>query len=192
VGLPTGRDRSSSFYSPISPIRQVSAAPLRELGKGSPVFRDGCPGGRHRDLGGAPRYERGEGDADRKVVLVEDSTREHEPERVSGALWSGRNARVGSVEAETVRALDGVCLSTELTGQGYEVSSIAADGYGSPQTSSGVRRQCRRDEEASPLEVEEGIHAPRIYASRRSVVEGVRGYCSGYNRGVARAERNVW
>jgi hypothetical protein len=55
-----------------------------------------------------------------------------------------------------------------------------------------VRGQCRRDEEASPFEVEEGIHAPRIYASRGPVVEGVCDYRSGYNRGVARAERNGW
>ncbi len=90
--------------------------------------------------------------------MVEGPTREHEPQRVSGALRSGRETGVGRVETETVGTLDGVYLFTELTGQGYEVFSIAVDGDGSPQTSSGLRGQCRRDEEASPFEVEEWIH----------------------------------
>ncbi len=110
--------------------------------------------------------------------MVEGSTREHQPETLSGALRPRREAGVGRVETEMVRALDGDCLSSESPSQGYEVFRIAADGDRSPETSSGLRGQCRRDEEASPFEVEEGIHALRIYASRRTVVVGVRDHLS--------------
>ncbi len=109
-----------------------------------------------------------------KVVMVEGPTREHEPQRVSGALRSCREAGVRRVETETVHTLDNIYLFTELSGQRYEAFSIAAYGDGSPKTSSGLRGQCRRDEETSPVEVEEWVHELRIYASRRTVVDGVR------------------
>jgi hypothetical protein len=159
--------------------RWVAARLLRELGQRPPVFRDECPGRRHRDLGSAPGYERGKGDADRYSVTVEGSTREEQSERVSGALRSGREAGVGRVETEMIRALDDVCLYSEFTGQGYEISRTTTDGDATPQTSSGLGGQCRRDQETSPFEVEEWVHALRIYASNwRTVVDGVREYFS--------------
>ena len=155
--------------------RQLTAALLREFGERSPVLRDGCLGGRHRDLGGAPGYERGKGDADRESVPIEGSTREQEPETSSSVLRSSRDTGIRWLETEMVRTLYNIYLFTELTGQGYQFSSTAG-GDGSPQTSSGPRGQCRRDEEASPFEVEERVHELRIYALRRTVVYGVRHY----------------
>jgi hypothetical protein len=116
-------------------------------------------------------------------VTIEGSTREQQPERASGALRSGAlrsggDPGIGRVETETVRQLDDVCLFSESTGQDYEVFRTAVDGDAASQTSSGLRSQCRRDEEASPFEVEEWTHALRIYASRRTVVDGVRDYLS--------------
>jgi hypothetical protein len=163
---------------------------LRELGQRPPVFRDDRLGRRHGDLGRAPGYERGKGDADRYSVTIEGPTREQQSERVSCALRSSRDPGIGRVETEMVRALDDVCHFSESPGQGYEVFGIAADGDGSPKTSLGLRGQCRRDEEASPFEVEEWIHALRIYASRRVVVDGVRDYLSAhYLRMVPRVKK---
>ena len=112
-------------------------------------------------------------------MTIEGSTREEQPETLSGALRSGRDPGIGQVETDMVRALDDVCLFRESPGQGYEVFGIAAGGDRSPKTSPGLRGQCRRYEEASPFEVEEGIHALRIYAPNwRTVVDGVRYYFS--------------
>jgi hypothetical protein len=165
---------SFSCYYPSSRegTRRVAAGLIREFGQRPPVFRDDRPGRRHRDLGSAPGYERGKGDADRYSVTIEGSTREQQPERVSGALRSGSDPGIGWVETEIVRQFDDVCLFSESTGQDYEVFRTAVDGDATSQTSSGLRSQCRRDEEASPFEVEEWIHAIRIYASRRTVVDG--------------------
>jgi hypothetical protein len=182
---------SISFYYPSSlgETRRVAAGLLREFGQRPPVVRDDRLGRRHRDLGSAPGYERGKGDADRYSVTIEDSTREQQPERVSGALRSARDPGIGRVETEMVRALDDVCLFSEPPGQDYEISSTATDGDATSQTSSGLRGQCRRDEEAPPFQVEEWIHALRIYASRRTAIDGVRDYCSAlYLRMVPRVE----
>jgi hypothetical protein len=171
---------SFSFYHPnsLGETRGLAAGILREFGQRPPVFRDDRLGRRHRDLGGAPGYERGKGNADSYSVTIEGSGREQQPERVSGALRSGRDPGIGRVETEMVRPLDDVCLLSEFTGQGHEVSSIAADGDGSPKASSGLRGQCSREKEASPFEVEEWVHELRIYASRRTAVVGVRDYFS--------------
>ncbi len=117
-------------------------------------------------------------------MTIEGSTREQEPGTLSDDLRSGRDAGIGRVETEMVRALDGVCVFTEFAGQGYEVSSTASDGDGAAQRSSRLRGQCRRDEEASPFEVEEWVHVLRIYALRKTVVDSVRDnfsalYCRG-------------
>jgi len=170
--------RRSILYCPgsLGEARQVRAVLLRELGQWQPVSRDGRRGGRHRDLGSAPGYERCKGDADRHSVTIEGPTREQQPERVSDALRSGSDPGIGRVETEIVRQLEDVCLFSESTGQDYEVFRTAVDGDATSQTSSGLRSQCRRDEEASPFEVEEWIHALRIYASRRKVADGVRDY----------------
>ena len=112
-------------------------------------------------------------------MTIEGPTREQQPERVSGALGSGRDPGIGRVETEMVRPLDDVCLLSEFTGQGYEISSTATDGDATSQTSSGLGGQCRRDEEASPFEVEEWVHVLRIYASNwRTVFDGVRDHFS--------------
>ena len=111
-------------------------------------------------------------------MTIEGSTREQQPERVSGALRAGRDPGIGRVEFEMVRALDDVCLLSESLGQDYEISSTATDGDAASQASSGLGGQCRRDEEASPFEVEEWIHTIRIYASRKTEVDGVRDYLS--------------
>jgi hypothetical protein len=165
---------SFSCYYPSSRegTRRVAAGLIREFGQRPPVFRDDRPGRRHRDLGSAPGYERGKGDADRYSVTIEGSTREQQPETLSGALRSGSDPGIGRVETEMVRALDDVCHFSEFMGKDYEISSTATAGDATSQTSSGLRGQCRRDEEASPFEVEEWIHAIRIYASRRTVVDG--------------------
>ena len=111
-------------------------------------------------------------------MTIEGSTREQQPERVSGALRSARDPGIGRVETEMVRALDDVCLLSESLGQDYEISSTATDGDAASQASSGLGGQCRRDEEAPPFQVEEWIHALRIYASRRTALDGVRDYLS--------------
>ena len=182
---------SSSFYYPSSlgETRQVTAGLLRELGQGPPVFRDDRLGRRHRDLGSAPGYERGKGDTDRYSVTIEGSTREQQPETLSGTLRPGCDPGIGRVETEMVGALDDVGLFSESPGQDYEISSTATDGDATSQTSSGVRGQCRRDEEASPFEVEEWVHALRIYAFRRRDVAGLRHYPSArYYRGGLRVK----
>ncbi len=187
----TSVTRRSTLYCPSSlgEARQLGAGLLRELGEWQPVFRDGRLGWRHRDLGSAPGYERRKDDADRYSVTIEGSTREQQPERVSGALRSGSDPGIGRVETEIVRQLDDVCLLSESTGQDYEVFRTAVDGDVASQASSGLRSQCRRDEEASPFEVEEWIHALRIYASRRTEVDGARDYLSAlYLRVAPRVE----
>src|SRR3712207_4677721 len=62
--------RSPTLYCPSSlgEARQVRAGLPRELGQWQPVFRDARLGGRHRDLGSAPWYERRKGDAERYSV----------------------------------------------------------------------------------------------------------------------------
>ena len=170
--------RSSTLYCPgsLGEARQVRVGLLRELGQWQPVFRNGRLGGRHRDLGSAPGYERGKGDTDRYSVTIEGSTREQQPETLSGTLRPGCDPGIGRVETEMVSGLGGASLFSESPGQDYEISRTATDGDATSQTSSGLRGQCRRDEEASPFEVEEWVHALRIYAFRRRVVAGVRHY----------------
>jgi hypothetical protein len=174
--LVTGR---FSFNYPGSPgvFRGVATEPLRDFGQGPPVSRDDRLGRRHRDLGSAPGYERGKGDADRCSMTIEGSTREQQPERATCALRSGRDPGIGRVETEMVRALGDVRHLGEFPGQDHEISGTASAGDATSQTPSGLGGQCSRDEEASPFEVVEWVHALRIYAPRwRTRVEGVLDY----------------
>jgi hypothetical protein len=128
----------------------------------SPVSGDAGPGRRHRHLGMASGNERGKDHTDGSSAPIVDVAREQEPVSAADALRSGRDARVGWLEAET----EGTLLA-ELAGEGDEVFGVGVGGDPSHQVPSGPRGHGRRYHESSCFEIERRIHASVVYVDVR-------------------------
>jgi hypothetical protein len=140
----------------------------------------------HRNLWGPSGYERGEGNADSAPIAIGDPAGEQEPEGSPDALGSGRDAGVGRIEAETVRALDRPRDLVQPVSHIQKLFGAATGWDSSSQALAEVRGQRRRDEETPRFEVEGWVHV------KTRVVDGRRGHSSGYSRVAARARRRIW
>jgi hypothetical protein len=103
-----------------------------KVAKWPPVSGDVRPGRRHRHLGGAAGNERGKDHTDGSSAPIVDAAREQEPGSTADALRSGRDARVGWLEAETEGTLYVARLLAELVGEGDEVFGVGVGGDPSP------------------------------------------------------------
>src|SRR5215212_7624020 len=99
--------------SPASQAGRVSVKVCRQ----PPTFGEERLWRRHRHLWGATGDERGEGDADGAPVTIGNPAGEQEPGRFTDILSSGRGARVGWSEAQTVHAFDRSCGLAQLVSQ---------------------------------------------------------------------------
>lgn len=140
---------------------------------------------RHRHLRGPVGYERGEGNADSAPSMIGDPAGEQEPGGTADALGSGRDAGVGRIEAEKIRALDWSRNLVQPASQIQELSGIAAGGDSSSQAPTEMLGERRRDEQTPRFEVKGWVHG------EARVVDGRRGHSSGY-RHVAARERRGW
>ena len=78
---------------------------LVKVARRPPTFGNARSSRRHRHLGRATGDERGKDHTNRSSDPIADAAREDEPGGPPDALGSGRDAGVGRIEAETVRAL---------------------------------------------------------------------------------------
>lgn len=129
-----------------------------------PTFGNARSSRRHRHLGRAAGDERGKDHTNRSSDPIADAAREHEPGGPPDALGSGRDAGVGRIEAETVRALDRARSLAHPAGQIQEFPDANVGSEAASQAPPGLRGQRRGYEEASPLEVEGRIHAQDVLA----------------------------
>jgi hypothetical protein len=129
-----------------------------------PIFGNARSGRRHRHLGRAAGDERGKDHTKRSSDPIADVAREHEPGGPPDALGSGRDAGVGRIEAETVRALDRARSLAHPAGEIQEFPNAKVGSEAASQAPPGLRGQRRGYEEASPLEVEGRIHAQDVLA----------------------------
>jgi hypothetical protein len=141
-----------------------------KVGQWPPVFGNSRPGRSHRDLGRAVGDERGEDHPDRVSISIAGSAPEQQTVGSTGALRSGRNAGIGRLEAETVRALDRGRSLAQPVSQIQEFSSAAAGGEPSSKAPPGLRGQRRGYEQASGLEVEDRVHAQEVLLRTRRIV----------------------
>jgi hypothetical protein len=137
-----------------------------KLTQGSPVSRDSCPGRRHRHLGRPAGDQRGKDHAEGRSIPVADPAHEEESASATDGLRSGCDAWIGWLEAEPVAALDRarVLLQPDRKVQEFSGSESL------PEAPPRVRGQRRGYEEASPLEVEDRVHAQDLLATTRRVV----------------------
>ena len=153
--------------------------------KRSPLFWDARLWWCHRHLRGPACYERGEGNADSAPFVVGDLAGEQEPGGSPDALGPGRDAGVGWIEAQKVRALDWSRDLVQPAGQVQELSGIADGRDSSSQAPSQMRGERRRDEQTPRFEVEGWVHG------KARVVDGRRGHSTGYRRAAARERSRV-
>lgn len=135
-----------------------------KVARWSPNCRDARPGRRHRHLGRAAGDERGEDHTDGSSVPTAGVAREQESGGSPDSLGSGRDARVGWLEAEVIRVLDRACSLVQPASQVQEFSCADAGSEAASQAPPGLRGQRSGYEEASPLEVEGWIHAQDLLA----------------------------
>ena len=134
--------------------------------QGSPVSRDGRPGRRHRHLGRPAGDQRGKDHTEGRSIPVADAAREEESASATDALRSGCDAWIGWLEAEPVAALERARAFLQRDRKVQECSGSES----LPETPPCVRGQRRGYEEASPLEVEDRVHAQDLLATTRRVV----------------------
>jgi hypothetical protein len=148
------------------------ATPLRgrvnsvKVTQGSPVSRYGRPGRRHRHLGWPAGDQRRKDHTEGRSIPVAHAAREEESASATDALRSGCDARIGWLEAEPVAALDRARVLLQPDRQVQEFSGSEP----LPEAPPCVRTQRRGYEEASPLEVEDRVHAQDLLATTRRVV----------------------
>jgi hypothetical protein len=136
-----------------------------------PLFGDARLWWCHRHLRGPAGYERGEGNAHSAPVVVGDPAGEQEPAGSPDALGSGRDAGVGWIEAETVRALDRSRDLVQPASQVQNLSRVATCGDSSSQAPAEMRGQRRRDEETPRFEVKGWVHRKtRVVDGRRAIL----------------------
>src|SRR5215204_6801278 len=136
----------------------------------APVYGDARSGRRHRHLGRATCNEHGKDHTDGSSVSIAHAACEHEPAGPRNALGSGGDAWIGWLEAETVAALDRARSPAQFARQVQEFSRATTGGEANPEAPPGLRGQRRGYEEASPLEVEDRIHAQDVLAGTGRVV----------------------
>jgi hypothetical protein len=129
-----------------------------------PPFRNGRSSRRHRHLGRPAGDERGKDHTNRSSDPIADAAREHEPGGPPDGLGSGRDAGVGRIEAETVRALDRARFLAHPAGQIQEFPDANVSSESASQAPPGLRGQRRGYEKASPLKVEGRIHTQDVLA----------------------------
>ncbi len=154
-----------------------------------PTFGNARSSRRHRHLGRTAGDERGKDHTNRSSDPIADAAREHEPGGPPDALGSGRDAGVGRIEAETVRALDRARSLAHPAGQIQEFPDANVGSEAASQAPPGLRGQRRGYEEASPLEVEGWIHAQDLLARTGLVVHSPADYSSDTVRTASRMER---
>jgi hypothetical protein len=135
-----------------------------KIARRPPTFGNARSSRRHRHLGRPAGDKRGKDHTNRSSDPIADAAREHEPGGPPDALGSGRDAGVGRIEAETVRALDRDRFLAHPTGQIQEFPDANVSSEAASQAPPGLRGQRRGYEEASPLEVEGRIHAQDVLA----------------------------
>jgi hypothetical protein len=150
-----------------------------------PLFWDARLWWCHRYLRGATGDERGEGNADGAPFVIGDPAGEQEPGGSPDALGSARDAGVGRIEAEKVRALDRSRDLVQPASQVQKLSGITAGGDSSTQAPAEMHGQRCRDEETPRFEFEGWVHG------KTRVVDGRRGHSSGYRRVAARERRRA-
>lgn len=129
-----------------------------------PTFGNARSSRRYRHLGRTAGDEHSKHHADGSSTLVAHAACEQEPGSTTDALGSGRDAGVGRIEAETVRALDRARSLAHPAGQIQEFPDANVGSEAASQAPPGLRGQRRGYEEASPLEVEGRIHVQDVLA----------------------------
>ena len=137
---------------------------LVKVARRPPTFGNARSSRRHRHLGRPAGDERGKDHTNRSPNPIADDAREHEPGGSPDALGSGRDAGVGRIEVETVRALDHARPLAHPAGQIQEFLDAKVGSEAASQAPPGLRRQRCGYEEASPLKVEGRIHAQDVLA----------------------------
>src|SRR5215211_5435046 len=164
------KDLAKWVMGPLTtPVRRCGVSV--KVAQRPPVSRDARPGRRHRHLGRAAGDERGKDHTDGSSVPVADVAREQEPGSTADNLGSGRDARIGWLEAETVSAFDGARSLFQLARQVQEFSGTAAGGYTLSQVPPGLRRQCCGYKEASRLKG--WVHGSKKFARSWVVVAAI-------------------
>ena len=161
-----------------------------------PIFGDACPGWSHRDLGRATGDERGEDHPEGVPVRIAGFACEQQTVGSTGTLRSGRDARVGRLEAETVPALDQSRSFVQPASQVQEFPSAAASSEASSEEPPDLRCQRRRDKEAFRLEIEDRIHTQKMLVRTtdrtKQVVNPPNTHFSQLARAALRTKRKVW
>jgi hypothetical protein len=137
---------------------------LVKVARRPPTFGNARSSRRHRHLGRATGDERGKDHTNRSSDPIADAAREDEPGGPPDALGSGRDAGVGRIEAETVRALDRARSLAHPAGQIQKFPDAKVGSEAASQAPPGLPGKRRGYEEASPLEVQGRIHARDVLA----------------------------